>query len=263
MAQPTKPDYGLDAPGVVRNLLLVAGAALLLWSTAEAGLWSGRISFAPSPRFQLVLPISRMVVWPGIACGLMALWMIWDSRIGKVRDREKLLKRITWSGNERVLDVGCGRGLLLVAAAKRLTSGTATGIDIWQSEDLSGNTSAATLTNARLEGVAERVKIETADMRKMPFDDATFDVIVSCAAIHNLYSPADRATALGEIARVLKPNGQALIDDIRHGREYTRVLTTHGFSVQRVSSYAMSLFLLLVTFGSLRPAILLARKTGQ
>src|SRR5205085_3413028 len=141
-----------------------------------------------------------------------------------------------------------------------LSSGRAVGIDLWQAEDLSGNRPEATMENAKIEGVADRVEVQTADMRAIPFDDATFDVILSCAAIHNLYAPADRAKALGEIARVLKPGGRVLIDDIRHYREYARHLAGRGCSVRRVSSIVPTIFLTLLTFGSLRPATLVASK---
>src|SRR6185436_5889430 len=126
-----KVDYGVDAPGVVRNLVLVAVAGLAIWLTAAVGWWSGRIDI-PLSKVHIILPLSRMVIWPAVACGLMACWMVWDSKIGKVREREWLLDRIAWSGAERVLDVGCGRGLLLIGAAKRLTTGSAVGIDLWQ-----------------------------------------------------------------------------------------------------------------------------------
>jgi cyclopropane fatty-acyl-phospholipid synthase-like methyltransferase len=72
-----------------------------------------------------------------------------------------------------VLDVGCGRGLLLIGAAKRLTTGKAVGVDIWQTEDLSGNRPEATLENARLERVAERVGVKDGDARRLPFADGT------------------------------------------------------------------------------------------
>ena len=150
----------------------------------------------------------------------MAVWMVWSSKVGKVKERETLLDRVAWTGRERVLDVGCGRGLMLIGAAKRLTTGIATGVDIWQAEDLSGNRPEATLENAAREGVADRVRVETADMRKMPFPDGAFDVAVSNAAIHNLYAREDRSKAIREIARVLKPGGVAVISDIRHLGEY-------------------------------------------
>jgi arsenite methyltransferase len=65
-------------------------------------------------------------------------------------------------------------------------------------------------------------------MREIPFADATFDVVVSCAAIHNLYTAGDRARAIQEIARVLKPGGQALIADIRHVEEYAFEFSESG-----------------------------------
>src|SRR5207237_1118605 len=170
-------DYGLDAPYVLRNLLVAGTVALLVWLSIAVGLWSGRIGpFRFGPAGFLIMAIFFFASSAG---------MLWSSKIGKVREREKLLSKISWRGDEQVLDVGCGRGLLLIGAAKRLTTGTATGVDIWQTEDLSGNKPEATLENARRENVAERVKIETADMRKIPFADGTFDVIVSRAAIHN------------------------------------------------------------------------------
>ena len=105
------------------------------------------------------------------------------------------------------MDVGCGRGLLLNAAARRLTPGKAIGIDLWQSVDQSGNRPEATLANARLEGVAGLVEVKTGDMRELPFEDRTIDLVVSSLAIHNIPDPADRAKAVQEIARVLKPKG--------------------------------------------------------
>jgi ubiquinone/menaquinone biosynthesis C-methylase UbiE len=187
--------------------------------------------------------------------------MLWTSKVGKVRDREKLLDRIPWTGAERVLDVGCGRGLMLVGAARRLTSGRATGIDIWQAEDLSGNRPEATLENARREGVADRVEVRTADMRKIPFADGAFDVVVSSQAIHNIYDARGRAQAIGEIARVLAPGGRALIRDIRHLADYRSTLVAHGISgVRSLDSRLLMVFLAVVTFGSLRPGTLLARK---
>lgn len=252
-----RADYGLDAPGVVRNLLLVTVIGFVVWITTALGWWSGRVTVGP-----LIFPLARMAPWPALGCGLMAVWMIYDSKIGKVRERENLLDHVTWRGDEQVLDVGCGRGLMLIGAAKRLKSGgKAFGIDLWQAEDLSGNKPEATMENAKIEGVADRVEVRTADMREIPFPDATFDVIVSCAAIHNLYKAEDRAKALGEIARVLKPGGRAVIDDIRHFGEYQRELTARGCAVTRVSSVAMGLFFTALTFGSLRPATLVATKS--
>lgn len=75
------------------------------------------------------------------------------------------------------MDVGCGRGLLLNAAARRLTPGKAIGIDLWQSVDQSGNRPEATLANARLEGVAGLVEVKTGDMRELPRSQGSQQVL--------------------------------------------------------------------------------------
>ena len=254
------PDYGLDAPGVVRNLLIAGVTGLLLFASKALGLWKAVLTFIVGGVI-VRFPLASMGLFGGATCLGMALWMIWTSKVGKLHEREKLLDRISWTGDEQVLDVGCGRGLMLVGAAKRLSRGRATGVDIWQAEDLSGNRPEATLENARREGVAERVEIKTADMRELPFPDGTFDVVVSNAAIHNLYAKDDRAKAIGEIARVLKPGGRALIEDIRHGREYALAFAAAGCrGAESAGSVLGALLLGLLTMGSLRPCTILARK---
>ncbi len=142
-----------------------------------------------------------------------------------------------------MLDIGCGRGLMLIGAAKRLTTGTASGIDLWQAEDLSGNRPEATMENAVREGVADRVDVQTADMRKIPFPGATFDVVVSCSAIHNIYDAAGRRQTIAEIVRVLKPGGEAVIDDIRHGREYAASFAAYGCTSKSTGSSVIPVFL--------------------
>ena len=252
-----RADYGLDAPGVVRNLALVAVAALLIFGSIAMGSWSGRVPLGG----QVVLEVSSMALAIGLASAGMAFYMVWSSKRGKMTERERLLDRLALKGSERVLDVGCGRGLMLIGAAKRLSTGSAVGIDIWQSEDLSGNRAEATLENAQLEGVKDRVRVETADMRQLPFPDASFDVFVSKAAIHNLYERPARAKALAEIARVLAPGGQVLIDDIRHIREYETELRSRNLTeIRRLGNPFLESFLALLTWGSLRPGVLLARK---
>ncbi len=134
----------------------------------------------------------------GVAIGwlFIAGWMIWDSKVGKLWARDRLLDGLKLRGDELVLDVGCGRGLLLIGAAKRLTTGKAIGVDIWNAEDLSGNRPEATLENTRLEGAAERVEVKDGDTRWLPFADGAFDVIVSKEVLHNIGNATERDTAV-------------------------------------------------------------------
>jgi arsenite methyltransferase len=162
--------------------------------------------------------------------------MLWGSKIGKLRLRDKVVNDIPWRGDEAVLDVGCGHGLLLIAAAKRLRSGKAIGIDLWQREDQAGNSRDATWQNVQLENVEAQVELRDGDARKLPFADNTFDVVVSSWALHNIYDKAGREAAVREIVRTLKPGGRVAIIDIGHTHEYARVLqTAQMMSVKRTS----------------------------
>jgi ubiquinone/menaquinone biosynthesis C-methylase UbiE len=169
----------------------------------------------------------------GICLLLEGFLYLFYVKIGKRYHRDKLLALHAWRGDEKVLDVGCGRGLLLAGAAKRLTSGRATGIDIWSAEDMAGNSEAATERNLVLERVADRCLLLSAPAQEMPFANDSFDVIVSNLCLHNIYDRAVRHKAVDEIARVLRPGGVALLSDYRHTGEYAAQLKSLGFSVER------------------------------
>jgi ubiquinone/menaquinone biosynthesis C-methylase UbiE len=133
-----------------------------------------------------------------------------------------------------VLDVGCGRGLLLAGAAKKLDrGGAATGIDIWSQEDMGGNSEKATLHNLDLEGVISRCTLVSVPAQEMPFADGAFDVIVSNLCLHNIYDRPTRLRALDQIVRVLKPGGVAILSDYKLTGEYAGQLKCAGLAVER------------------------------
>jgi SAM-dependent methyltransferase len=222
------------------------------------------LTIRPVTGIAVLFPLAPIGLTVAAGCLGMGLWMAYWSKAGKLRNRELLLAQIPWTGAERVLDVGCGRGLMLIGAARRLTTGHADGVDIWQAKDLSGNGPEATLRNADVEGVQDRVTIHTADMRQLPFEAATFDVVLSCAAIHNVTSRSDRGRVIAEISRVLRPGGYALIDDIRNLGEYAADFRELGTSeTRRVGSPLRNLLLALRTFGTLYPGTLLVRAPAK
>ena len=155
---------------------------------------------------------------------------LYTTRRGKFLEWDRILDRLRLRGDEAVLDMGCGRGAVLTAVARRLTTGRVTGVDIWSTKDQSGNARDVTVRNASLEGVGDRVHIETGDMRALPYPDAIFDLVVSSLAIHNIRSNADRKRAVVEGFRVLKPGGRIVIADIRATAIYEDALRTLGAS---------------------------------
>jgi ubiquinone/menaquinone biosynthesis C-methylase UbiE len=170
------------------------------------------------------------LVAAGIYFLLGAGGMVRYSKVGKLRIRDQILEPIPWRGDERVLDVGCGRGLLLIGAARRLTTGKAVGLDRWAPGALTGNRPEAVLDNARLEGVPDRVEVKEGDVRQLPFADASFDVVLSNFVVHEVNNGAEREQMLREMVRVLKPGGRlALVDFIFTGK-CVRVLKEIGIA---------------------------------
>ena len=155
-------------------------------------------------------------------------------KVGKYHHRDRMLSLHKWRGDEQVLDVGCGRGLLLAGAAKLLASGgKATGIDIWSNVDMGGNSEAATLHNLELEGIIDRCTLLGVPAQEMPFPDGTFDVILSNLCLHNIYDREIRRRAVEQIVRVLKPGGQAILSDYKLTGEYAELLQKARLAVER------------------------------
>src|SRR3954451_7565062 len=200
--------YGFDAP--LAPALLTAMAVLYV----VLAIISGTRKFWVSAAFILAVD---------------ALY-IYTTRRGKFVARAELLGRLNLRGDERILDLGCGRGAVLLLAAQHLTTGRAVGVDLWRRVDQSGNSPEATRRNAIAEGVADRVELHTADMTALPFEDNSFDVVVSSLAIHNISGRAGRDKAIDEAVRVLRPGGRLLIADIRGTRRHQARLGELGMS---------------------------------
>lgn len=140
-----------------------------------------------------------------------------------------MLANLGLRGDETLLDLGCGRGAVLLAAAKLLPRGRAVGVDLWRA-DQTGNSADHTRVNAALENVADRVEVYTADITDLPFDNSSVDVIVSSLVIHNIGTNAARAKAVSEAARVLRPGGRVAIADLWATRRHARQLRELGFT---------------------------------
>jgi len=222
-----KPDWGLDAPsfqlfarygGVIA---VVVGRML-----SEHGVMSS---------VPWMVSVGSTLMWMGTSLFVVSAVSYFGSKVGKLLLRNGILESIDWRGDEQVLDVGCGHGLLLIGAAKKLKIGRAVGVDVLSQRDQKNNSAQAAKENACIEGVANRIEIQDADARKLPFADGSFDVVLSSFAIHNISGSSERETAIREIARVLKPAGRLAIADIRHTRAYQKVLQGLGWDETHLS----------------------------
>src|SRR5258708_3150043 len=81
---------------------------------------------------------------------------------GKLSVWKELLDELDLRGDEHVLDIGCGRGAVLISAARRLPRGRATGADIWRLRDRTGNTRASPAPHPMLAPAREPVEFPPA-----------------------------------------------------------------------------------------------------
>jgi arsenite methyltransferase len=212
MTEQTKPrlrgSYGIDAP------YALAFSAVLIVACLVIAIVSGDV--------RKVLPALFMLTIAGFALHttLRGKFVVWA----------KILDKLGLRGDERILDLGCGRGAVLLLAAQHLTTGRAVGVDLWRNADQSGNSAEATRRNAIAEGVVDRVELHTGDMTALPFEDNRFDLVVSSLAIHNIRGRAGREKAIDEAVRVLRPGGRLLIADMRGTRQYQARLAKIGMS---------------------------------
>jgi arsenite methyltransferase len=212
--------YGVDGSFEVASLPW----QVAFWAAVMTGLASLTVRGALRRRPLEAIPPGLVLAALG---GTIALFLQ-ATLAGKFAVWERLLDELRLGGGERILDLGCGRGAVLVAAARRLRGGHATGVDLWHA-DQSGNSPAATLANAELGGVAPAISLLTADVTRLPFPDAGFDLVLSSLALHDLDGEGRRA-AIAEAVRVLREGGRMVLVDLGFTRTFARRLRESGMT---------------------------------
>jgi len=179
--------------------LLITGVALAFWVLGHARKW---------PRAAMVL-IGAVTLW-SVAAFLVARFGL------DVNSRFPLpTERFLASGQGRVLDMGAGTGRssLMVLEARPKTTLVALDLfaESYEHHFASGQSGQERLlANLKAAGLEHRAALQTGDMRKLPFEAAAFEGVVSAYAIDHLNRDGVPAS-LGEASRVLKPGGEFLL----------------------------------------------------
>ena len=215
MTATRRADYGVDGYRYLVGLAATSITSLGLALAARAVPWVSLVAGA-------------LGILAAVPTLLGVQYVAW----GKFRHRDRLLALVDWRGDERVLDVGTGGGLMAIGAARRVPRGSVIGVDVWVAKDLSGNAAERARHNVRLEGVAERVEIRDGDARALPFTAGSIDVIVSTLCVHNIDDSEGRQAALSEMTRVLSAGGTLVLSDLDHVPAYADWLRGLGMRVQ-------------------------------
>mgnify|MGYP000592382055 FL=1 len=109
MAQPhkAKASYGIDGP-IVPAAFSIGAVIFIICGL----IWS--------PWFYIGAVLSAIQAGFYLHATFRGKFVVWD----------RVLNGIPFQGNEKILDMGCGHGTVLIAAAKHIPHGTATGIDL-------------------------------------------------------------------------------------------------------------------------------------
>jgi SAM-dependent methyltransferase len=189
-----RPEYGLYAGSrFVAALLALGGAGVALFVLGLVSDGAGRVP--------LVLggaALGVLFLWPGL--GLLL------SNRSSTRGGAPVYDFLDPAGGQRILDCGCGTGRHAIPLARAMGPGSdLTGLDVFDRRKISNNSAERVRRNARIEGVADRMRVVVASATDVPFASRSFDVVTCMAVLHAMGDGRERA--LSEMRRVMRPDG--------------------------------------------------------
>mmetsp|Transcript_5699 Transcript_5699/g.8868 ORF Transcript_5699/g.8868 Transcript_5699/m.8868 type:complete len:312 (+) Transcript_5699:102-1037(+) len=211
--------YGIDAPMMVLRYFSMAMVAIITFRLVVLVESLNRRLKVCFMLVLLVVAVTLLMIVASMLHGSIVGKFQVVSQITTELDREGML-----GANVRVLDIGCGSGLLGLSIMKHLVSSGVSGelycIDPWSSNDQSFNGEHNIYANAKLEGVpGSSIHTITGDARYMPktWTDK-FDIVVQALALHNIgegnfsdYWINERRKAISEVIRVTKSGGGRIV----------------------------------------------------
>lgn len=230
-------------------------------AVALASICLGLIAFSRKWSKWLLIPIGAVALWS------TAAFLIMRFAVDINGQPELPTQSFLQSGAGRILDMGAGTGRSSIMVLKARPQATLVALDLFGKsfDQHFGRTESPqqrTRANLKAAGVDHRAEIQTGDMRKLPFEPAAFDAIVSAYAIDHLNSEGVNQS-LAEAARVLKPGGDFLL--MVNGKEpwgqfafgpllshggfrglswWTQRLQTAGFVVAEQGTYPLTFYYL-------------------
>lgn len=106
----------------------------------------------------------------------------------------------------KILDAGCGSGAILMELVRAFSKAEAIGVD------LSEHLLEFARKSAEEQGLSDRVSFKKADVESLPFEDNYFAIVINTNMLHIVENPVKM---LNEIERVLTPEGELILGDIR------------------------------------------------
>jgi ubiquinone/menaquinone biosynthesis C-methylase UbiE len=156
-----------------------------------------RATFIPALRFKRLTPLFDPVV----------------ATMTRERTfKRRVLDRARLGGAEEVLDLACGTGTLAISAACATPGLRVVGVDA------DPVVLAKAKTKARRAGV--EVAFDEALSTELPYEDGSFDVVLSTLFFHHLHDAA-KASSAAEIARILRPRGRLVVGDVGRPQDLT------------------------------------------
>jgi len=146
------------------------------------------------------------------------------SLMGAARAREELIKQANIKPNQRVLDLGCGTGTLVVLLKRKYATAEIVGID--------PDPKALRRAEKKIRRAGVAVQLDEGFSDELPYDEGTFDRVLSSFMLHHL-EEHEREKTLREVLRVLKPAGTFHLLDFAGGEDkapgrWGRLINSHA-----------------------------------
>lgn len=167
-----------------------------------------------------LVPWPRLLVEYGLSCLYKPREVFW----------KKELDRLNLSEGEKVLDVGCGQGLLLSRLSKTYKI-KGVGIDV----------SEKSIQSAKKNFGGKNLSFKVAEAARIPFPNSSFDAVVSFDALEHIRA---QEKAVAEMVRVLKPGGSLLVYTLNKNDKLTLnwIWEKLGFDVYSRAAHKRELF---------------------